>query len=353
MKRILTIIILIFSSLILTSTLYGASGDAEKLMIHYYRYDGGGSKTHYAWLWQSEPNPNEGLKQDLAFVEDTDPLMEGWLLLEVDLTIPEFKGVTLMGIIIKDGTGWSGVKQEPGDDRFIDFKDHVKDGIMHAYFVQTDPTIYYALEDAVINNVIFSADFTLERNVDVSVSEVPESYKLYEGDNVIHEGTSDDKNFIVNLVESSINIDISKHYFLEVTFSDITQKSKVSLRRLYDTDLFSDAFHYDGELGAIYEKDKTTFKVWSPNAEKMSVLIYNQSHPQYDLNGNKKPEPFTAKVIPLNHTDKGVFEGILEGDNHGKYYVIESESNGIKERFIDPYAKSSGANGERRYDCWF
>ena len=268
MKRILTIIILIFSSLILTSTLYGASGDAEKLMIHYYRYDGGGSKTHYAWLWQSEPNPNEGLKQDLAFVEDTDPLMEGWLLLEVDLTIPEFKGVTLMGIIIKDGTGWSGVKQEPGDDRFIDFKDHVKDGIMHAYFVQTDPTIYYALEDAVINNVIFSADFTLERNVDVSVSEVPESYKLYEGDNVIHEGTSDDKNFIVNLVESSINIDISKHYFLEVTFSDITQKSKVSLRRLYDTDLFSDAFHYDGELGAIYEKTKQPLKYGVPTQKR-------------------------------------------------------------------------------------
>ena len=35
---------------------------------------------------------------------------------------------------------------------------------------------------------------------------------------------------------------------------------------------FDDMFYYDGPLGAEYSKEKTTFRVWAPNAVSVSVV---------------------------------------------------------------------------------
>ena len=40
-------------------------------------------------------------KFDHPFIEDPNPEMENWLILEVDLTIPEYQGMIEAGIILK------------------------------------------------------------------------------------------------------------------------------------------------------------------------------------------------------------------------------------------------------------
>ena len=43
------------------------------------------------------------------------------------------------------------------------------------------------------------------------------------------------------------------------------------------TKQFDDEFYYDGnDLGAVYSKDKTTFKVWSPFASEVKLNLYKE-----------------------------------------------------------------------------
>ena len=37
------------------------------------------------------------------------------------------------------------------------------------------------------------------------------------------------------------------------------------MRRNFNSKEFNDKYYYDGELGAIYNKEETIFRVWSPD----------------------------------------------------------------------------------------
>ena len=39
---------------------------------------------------------------------------------------------------------------------------------------------------------------------------------------------------------------------------------------------------YSGQLGAIYSKTSTTFRVWSPNAKSVKVILYAKNKKQYN-----------------------------------------------------------------------
>lgn len=357
MKKFFSIILILLLNCFFVSLIY--ANEATKLIIHYYRYDGGAGGNHYAWIWQHLPVETE-YKFDHPFIEDPNPEMENWLILEVDLTIPEYQGMIEAGIIIKDGQGWDSVKREPGGDRFISFEPQeiidsetneiitvggVKDGILEVWFVQATTEFFYRFEDVHIKNVVFDACFLNNFDIKVETSETPLSYEVYEGDTKITEGIPTSQNFTIDM--SGLDVDISNHYYVDVLFSDGNDSMKVSLSGLYENPLFESIYHYDGELGALYTKDKTTFKVWSPHAEEMTLLLYNNPHNKYDSEGNVKLERGAYKVVKMTRGDKGVFMTTVNDDLHGKYYLYESVANGEKERFVDPYAKSVGPNGER------
>ena len=84
------------------------ANEATKLIIHYYRYDSGAGGNHYAGFGLTASVETE-YKFDHPFIEDPNPEMENWLILEVDLTIPEYQGMIEAGIIIK-GPSWDSVK---------------------------------------------------------------------------------------------------------------------------------------------------------------------------------------------------------------------------------------------------
>lgn len=357
MKKFISLLIILITSLVFISMIQAA--EATKLIIHYYRYDGGAGKDHVAWIWQHSPVETE-LKVDHVFKPNPDPLMENWLILEVDVTVPEYKGMDEAGIIIKNGKGWDGIIREPGGDRIISFKPQeiidpntnqlitvggVKDGVLEVYFVQATPEFFYRFEDVTIKNVIFDTYFTNDFNIRMETSETPLSYQVFEGETQIKTDTPTTKDFTIDL--SDVDIDISKHYYVEVTFEDGTDKRKASLSGLYTNPLFESIYHYDGELGSLYTKEKTTFKVWSPHAEEMTLLLYNNPHKTYNHEGKVVPELGAYAVEKMTRSDYGIYEFSVSGDLHGKYYLFESTVNGIKERFVDPYAKSVGPNGER------
>ncbi len=94
---------------------------------------------------------------------------------------------------------------------------------------------------------------------------------------------------------------------------------------------FDKKYYYDGQLGAIYRKDKTTWKVWAPLASSVKLqLINNDKETLYDM----------------KRQENGIFSLTLDGDfklQRYKYLVTNSE---ISVSSIDPYGKSSTVNAK-------
>lgn len=99
---------------------------------------------------------------------------------------------------------------------------------------------------------------------------------------------------------------------------------------------FNDKYTYDGELGAIYTKTGTTFRLWSPLARKVNLYLYDKSH---------KSKAF--EKFKMEQVGRGVWEYHVSEDLHGVYYTYEVEFADRKYHLVDPYAKACGVNGER------
>ena len=100
--------------------------------------------------------------------------------------------------------------------------------------------------------------------------------------------------------------------------------------------LESEDFIYRGDdLGANYQKDNTVFKVWSPLAQDMKVIIYNH----YDMS--------TKQIYEMNKVNQGIWELKLTGDYKNKYYNYQITIDGVVKETADPYAKGATANSKK------
>lgn len=94
-------------------------------------------------------------------------------------------------------------------------------------------------------------------------------------------------------------------------------------------------YAYTGnDLGAVYSKEKTVFKVWSPLANGATVFLYKTCR-------DEKP----YRKMPMEKDKKGVWTKVAHGDLNGVYYTYEIKHDDITEETVDIYAKTCGANG--------
>lgn len=94
-------------------------------------------------------------------------------------------------------------------------------------------------------------------------------------------------------------------------------------------------YKYDGDdLGAVYSKNNTVFKVWSPLAEDAAVLLYHKCTDE---------KPF--RHMPMKKSKEGVWSKVANGDLNGVYYTYQITHDSISYETIDIYAKASGVNG--------
>ncbi len=91
----------------------------------------------------------------------------------------------------------------------------------------------------------------------------------------------------------------------------------------------------DKSFGAVWERNKTVFRVWSPFAEKVELLLYRDCLVE---------KPFaTLKMKKL----RGVWQRTVSGDLNGVYYTYFITQNGHIAETADIYARSAGINGNR------
>ncbi|GKX67246.1 type I pullulanase [Inconstantimicrobium mannanitabidum] len=104
-------------------------------------------------------------------------------------------------------------------------------------------------------------------------------------------------------------------------------------------EVMNEKYNYDGELGAIYSKERTKFILWTPAAEEVRLIIYSKDGREY----NSTP----GNIVAMESKDNGTWQTELIGDLDGVFYNYIVTNNGISNEVIDPYAKAVGVNGDR------
>ncbi|MBQ8001398.1 MAG: type I pullulanase [Ruminococcus sp.] len=101
-------------------------------------------------------------------------------------------------------------------------------------------------------------------------------------------------------------------------------------------------YYFDGELGAIYNKECTEFRLWSPIATDVKVRFYATG-------SDSEPGAKVLGTYPMiKNNDTGVWSYTAAGDLAGVYYTYLVTHPDFGEReTADIYARAAGVNGNR------
>ncbi|MCD6482632.1 MAG: type I pullulanase [Candidatus Izimaplasma sp.] len=317
------------------------ASDTTKLFVHYHRFDGNYTPWKL-WLWSYEPVAGDG--NDYLF-NGEDSFGKYF---EVDLINSSFKDSTSIGIIVKTSS-WD---KDVAIDRFIDLTNPNASGEVHAYLVSGDSTIYYDNSAIDVSNRAESVNFITISSIEFKTSKVvtEDFVTLYADGNEVAI-----KNFVMNGLVGTFDIiggaDLGRSYTLKIDFEDEGYDPKiynVGFGGLYASDDFNDVYAYNGDLGAIYSNTSTTFKLWAPISENVTLNLYEFGHRENQVDYNSIPgtdDPY--ETHPLTYTSKGVWEVTVLGDLHGVYYTYSVTNGTVTNEVSDPYAFSAGINGKR------
>ncbi len=311
--------------------------DEDSIQIHYQREDNKYDKWTL-WLWDPD-GVDDNEENDFNYQDDYGVIAHYPLSLFGDLSSNR------LGIIVKTKGSWT--KDGTEADRFIDFSTLTKDenNVYHIYLAGDDPNLYTTAEKIITDSINIST-FYNEELVYVVCSNPIETYKIYCDGQLVAENSNAGKSFFSHKMEEKA--DFSKDYQVEILFRESKQTltAKISMSNLYGSKMFNDLYYYDGQLGAIYSKNETVFRVWSPVSSKIELRIYENGTP---VSVSKEKGNDNYQQYEMVKKDKGVFEYVLTGDNSGKYYtyVVYNSTYPDGREIVDPYAKSTGINGLR------
>lgn len=94
--------------------------------------------------------------------------------------------------------------------------------------------------------------------------------------------------------------------------------------------------HYtESDLGNVYSKNNTKFRVWAPTALDVKVRIYETA------------ESNQGKDYPMNKDIKGTWQLEIEGDLKNKFYTYIVNHGEVVNEVVDPYVRSASVNSTK------
>ena len=303
------------------------TGDIE-LRVHYYRPDGdySGWEVH---MW----NGVETLSSTRKFADET-----------VSYNGKEWKVATYyadasdvwVGFIIKTPS-WT---KDPDGDRKIDIS-NVTGGVVNVYaesgsaledFItdKSGATLGAKVTAAIYNykdsTITVTVSYPIENpTVDTFPLEGPDGQMTISAIEVI-----DEYNYKLTYEGIIDELNVYTLYYNEVP-------CKVTIPNTYSTSEFEAEFTYEGDdLGATWSAESTTFRLWAPTAAKVLVNLYTAGE-----GGDKISEVEMTKDV------NGTWVATVEGDLNGTYYTYSVTRKGETVEACDPYARTTGVNGNR------
>jgi pullulanase len=173
-----------------------------------------------------------------------------------------------------------------------------------------------------------------------------QSFKLYEGSNVLLTGSPSGQAITIHL--NKHEIDLVSGYRIECMLKGAKTAftKKIDIYEVFNSDAFNSKYAYSGsDLGLTYTAASSSFKVWSPLSTALILRVYDNGTP-VSVSASKGSDAHTD--YPMSKGEKGVWSAKVDGDLNGKYYTyIVTNSSYTSQEVVDPYAKAVGINGLR------
>ncbi|GHU24085.1 type I pullulanase [Spirochaetia bacterium] len=298
----------------------------DSLTVHYHRYDGDYAGWNL-WVWPTDPN---GDGKGYPFGA---PDSEGFVTAHI--VVPD--SIKEFGVIVRkseDGNEWA--EKDVDTDRFTREKE--------IWLVQNDPVVYAHKPEETTESIILFAAADSAQSVNLSLITPPADYStfaLYQGDrNIV--GTSErGKDALHVTVHVNETIDVTKGYKIVDQSGTFGEKS-VTMREILN------AFYYSGnDLGLNYGRSGSTFKLWSPTAVQVSVVLYDDAG-SYNAAGRVTDTTSTQLYAMQKDSSTGLWSATVPGNLDGKFYLYRvAFADGQVNFAADPYAKAVSANGQR------
>ena len=111
------------------------------------------------------------------------------------------------------------------------------------------------------------------------------------------------------------------------------------MNKHYSSMEFEAEFTYSGtDLGAVWTKEATTFRLWAPTAQRVDINLY--------AGGTAGASDHLARVSMAADVC-GTWTAVINGDLQGLYYTYLVTVDGTETEACDPYARTTGVNGQR------
>jgi pullulanase len=112
----------------------------------------------------------------------------------------------------------------------------------------------------------------------------------------------------------------------------ISDKSKTQAKNIAEFQLRQNElnkYYSDKKLGSFVDNGKTYFRLFTPGAEKVSLVIFN------------KVDEISGKEYEMTRDENAVWETVLDGELYGKYYGFNVKQKDKEVVLcLDPYAKA-------------
>ncbi len=304
--------------------------------VHYYRPDGnyGDWEVH---MWNGSGattvSSTRAFEAEEVTYEDT--------TYGVTATYYTNSNETWVGFIVKK-PDWT---KDPDGDRKIDISD-VLSGTVHVYAKSGS-----ALEDfdVVKDDCVKGAKITgakwdslsdvLTVNTSMPVEDPATAFTLFDvsgTEEIPVEITSvtkvDGKNeYILGHAAGAIAKDKAYRVYFNGASCDVT------IPNTYSTKEFESQYTYEGDdLGATWTAESTTFRVWAPTAAEVFVNLYTAGEGGESLG-----------QVAMEADVNGTWVATVTGDLNGTYYTYSVNIQGKVAEACDPYARTTGVNGNR------
>ena len=312
------------------------------ISIHYQRTNGS-YKDWALWLWAEG---KDGAEYTFNYQDKYGVLAY--------YPLSYFGNPKSLGFIVKTysavvgGDMWgSEVVKDGSQDRFMDIDMLQIDSnqIYHCYLASGNSQVYTNPQRTSLMNAVKTCEFKNNKTISLETNNPISTPVLMKNDKADTTATvsGSKTKWTITLAEAA---DVGDSYQIDIEFSGGMKVLKdVSIRNLYDA-TFDAKYNYDGQLGAIYAKDKTEFKVWTPVSTAVKLRIYDNGTPT-KVDATKGSD--TYQEYDMSKGEKGVFSYTLNGDLGGKYYtyVVYNAYHKLGQEVVDPYARSAGVNGVR------
>ena len=299
-----------------------AENDAKVIIkLHYNRPDG--DYTDWSvWFWNYGA---EGM--DIPFAEEAG---------EMVATFEVASGATAVGFIVKL-PNWAA--KDVDEDQFIDVAAYTS-GTIHVYVESGVKGYDLVLGDDVesgikLTSVVYKEGIGIQVSLTASIGDAADAFTVSGPDGAMAISSVTEGSGNVYTIVTEEALDLYASYAL--TYNG--EEYAIQMPNVYATEAFEEAYTYEGDdLGATWTAEKTTFRLWAPTATAVKVNLYESGTAGTDD---------LIEHLEMTADINGTWIAEKSGDLNGVYYTYSVDVNGATVEACDPYARTTGVNGQR------